>query len=140
MHISINPLCINSLACAPLVRASSLRIANIYYTMIHAWCRFLLASLLCIFVVDSDRRIPVHISYITAKSGGFLSSGAIPVVNLALKQINNRTDILPNYTLSYNTILDSKVRIYSYVLINHPIYRNDPVLVLLYKLLRKLYN
>ena len=28
---------------------------------------------------------------------------------LALEQINNRTDILPNYTLSYRTIRDSKV-------------------------------
>ena len=77
--------------------------------MIRAWCRFLLASLLCVFVVDSRHRIPIHFSYITAKSGGFLTSGAIPVVDLALEQINNRTDILPNYTLSYTTILDSEV-------------------------------
>ena len=60
-------------------------------------------------MTSSRDRIPIHFSYITAKSGGFLSSGAIPVVDLALEQINNRTDILPNYTLGYTTILDSKV-------------------------------
>ena len=51
----------------------------------------------------------LNFSYITTKTGSFVSSGAIPVVDLALEQINNRTDILPNYTLSYTTILDSKV-------------------------------
>ena len=51
----------------------------------------------------------LHFSYITTKTGSFVSSGAIPVVDLALEQINNRTDILPNYNLSYTNILDSKV-------------------------------
>ena len=48
-------------------------------------------------------------SYITTKSGGFISSGGIPVVDLALELINNRTDVLPGYNLAYTTVLDSKV-------------------------------
>ena len=47
----------------------------------------------------------------TTKTGFFRASGAIPVVDLALEQINNRTDILPNYTLSYTTVLDSQVQL-----------------------------
>ena len=57
-------------------------------------------------------KIPLNFSYITTISGGvtgFVSSGSIPVVDLALEQINNRTDILSNYTLNYTAILDSKV-------------------------------
>ena len=58
---------------------------------------------------NGDEKTPLYFSYITTKTGGFVASGAIPVVDLALEQINNRTDILPNYTLNYTTILDSKV-------------------------------
>ena len=56
-------------------------------------------------------KISLNFSYITTKTGleSFVTSGAIPVVDLALEQINNRTDILPNYTLNYTTILDSEV-------------------------------
>ena len=32
------------------------------------------------------------------------------MVDLALELINNRPDILPNYTLQYTEILDSEVR------------------------------
>ena len=59
--------------------------------------------------------LPLHFSYITTKTGGFVSSGGIPVVDLALEQINNRTDILPEYSLNYTSILDSNV---SYNIIN----------------------
>ena len=59
-------------------------------------------------------KTPLHFSYITTITGGFTIAGAIPVVDLALEQINNRTDILPNYTLNYTTILDSKVSENSY--------------------------
>ena len=50
-------------------------------------------------------------SYITSvtASGGFIASGAIPVVDWALEQINNNTEVLSNYTLNYTTIHDSKV-------------------------------
>ena len=63
------------------------------------------------FVIGNtpQEKIPLSFSYITTKTGGFVSSGSIPVVDLALEQINNRTDILSNYTLNYTVILDSKV-------------------------------
>ena len=66
-------------------------------------------AVLCLCASGSDGRIPLRFSYITTKTGSFVAAGAIPVVDLALEQINNRTDILPNYTLSYTNILDSKV-------------------------------
>ena len=61
---------------------------------------------------SNDEKIPLNFSYITTISGGvtgFVSSGSIPVVDLALEQINNRIDVLSNYTLNYTAILDSKV-------------------------------
>ena len=74
-------------------------------------CTILSASLLFL-VSAAQNRTSIYFSYITTLTGpGFLSGGAIPVVDLALEQINNRTDILPNYTLSYTTIHDSKVNI-----------------------------
>ena len=67
-------------------------------------------SLLGLYSCGSGEKIPLHFFYMTTKTGFFRASAAgIPVVDLALEQINNRTDILPNYSLSYNTILDSKV-------------------------------
>ena len=51
----------------------------------------------------------IYFSYITTITGGFQGDGAIPIVDLALEEINKRTDILPNYTLGYSTIRDSKV-------------------------------
>ena len=54
-------------------------------------------------------KIPIHFSYITTITEGYGAAEGIPAVDLALEQINNRTDILPNYTLNYTTILDSKV-------------------------------
>ncbi len=65
------------------------------------------ASVLC--MCTCGEKIPLHFSYITTVSGRFVAAGAIPVVDLALEQINNRTDILQSYTLNYTTILDSKV-------------------------------
>ena len=72
---------------------------------------FILVSLLCWLLVSAaPNSTSIYFSYITSITGaGFRSGGARPVVDLALEQINNRTDILPNYTLSYRTIRDSKV-------------------------------
>ena len=61
---------------------------------------------------SNAEKIPLNFSYITTITGGvtgFVSSGSIPMVDLALEQINNRTDILSNYTLNYTTILNSNV-------------------------------
>ena len=71
----------------------------------------LVVPLLWLCDCGSGEKISLYFSYITTKTGIFVSSGGIPAVDLALEQINNRTDILPNYTLDYTTILDSQVRI-----------------------------
>ena len=76
----------------------------------------LILALLCFCFNDitvhgngKSKLLPLHFSYITTKTGEFISSGSIPVVDLALEEINNRTDILPGYSLNYTTILDSMV-------------------------------
>ena len=49
-------------------------------------------------------------SYITTiNSVQFEASGGIPAVDLALEEINNSSFVLANYTLKYETVLDSKV-------------------------------
>ena len=49
------------------------------------------------------------LSFITTRTGDLVSSGAIPMVDLALEQINNHTSILPGYSLDYTSVLDSQV-------------------------------
>ena len=56
-----------------------------------------------------EEKTQLYFSYITTKTGNFVAAGAIPAVDLALRLINDRTDILPNYTLGYTDILDSEV-------------------------------
>ena len=58
---------------------------------------------------SNEGKIPLHFAYITTKTGGFVVSGGIPIVDWSLEMINERDDILQNYTLSYTDILDSKV-------------------------------
>ena len=57
---------------------------------------------------DGDK-IPLHFAYITTRTGGFVASVGIPIVDWSLELINERDDILQNYTLNYTDILDSKV-------------------------------
>ena len=59
----------------------------------------------------NEDKIPLHFAYITTKTGDFVVSGAIPIVDWILEMINERDDILQNYTLNYTEILDSKVSI-----------------------------
>ena len=69
----------------------------------------LLDSILC--CSKENQKISILFSYITTKTGSFVTAGAIPMVDLALELINNRTDILANYSLTYNnTIGDSNVK------------------------------
>ena len=58
-----------------------------------------------------DGKIPLYFAYITTFTGGFIASGGIPIVDMALQQINSRDDILQNYTLGYTEILNSGVSI-----------------------------
>ena len=64
---------------------------------------------LAVLFVCNAEKIPLYFSFITTFSGDFVASGAIPIVDKALEQINSRDDILMNYTLNYTTILDSQV-------------------------------
>ena len=71
----------------------------------------LLASCVLMFsTVESAEKTPLHFGYITTITGSFVANGGIPIVDLALKLINERTDILQNYTLNYTDVLDSRVR------------------------------
>ena len=56
-------------------------------------------------------KMSLHFSFITTKTGSFVASGSIPIIDKALEQINSRSDILENYTLQYTEVHDSKVRI-----------------------------
>ena len=56
-------------------------------------------------------KIPLYFSFITTKTGSFVASGSIPIIDKALEQINSRSDILENYTLQYTEVQDSEVRI-----------------------------
>ena len=55
-------------------------------------------------------KIPLYFSFITTKTGSFVASGSIPIIDKALEQINSRSDILENYTLQYTEVQDSQVR------------------------------
>jgi hypothetical protein len=55
---------------------------------------------------EGGEKTPLFFSYITTES---FAIRALPVVDLALEQINSRTDVLPNYTLNYTTILQFSV-------------------------------
>ena len=46
----------------------------------------------------------LHIAFFTAVSGSFVSSGAIPAVDLAIELINNNTSLLQGYTLNYTSV------------------------------------
>ena len=67
---------------------------------------FLLAP---VSLTSEDEKTPLYFSYITAITGPFVVSGNIPVVDYALELVNNRTDILANYTLKHTQVLDSGV-------------------------------
>ena len=56
-----------------------------------------------------EEKMPLYFSYITTITGPFIASGGIAVVDWALELVNERTDILANYTLKYNQVLDSGV-------------------------------
>ena len=70
----------------------------------------LLASCVLLFsTVESEEKTPLHFGYITTITGSFIAGGGIPAVDLALKLINDRNDILQNYTLGYKNVVDSRV-------------------------------
>ena len=77
----------------------------------------LLQALLCFTAVEmaTAANKTLHFSFITAFSGGTSSSGGIPIVDFALEEINNDTNVLNDYELRYPEVLDSKVKCYSII-------------------------
>lgn len=74
---------------------------------------FLLSVLWSIFWLFPDtadaQRTTLYMGYITTITGSFQASGGRPAVDMALALINERDDILQNYTLTYTDVLDSGV-------------------------------
>lgn len=50
----------------------------------------------------------LHFAYVTSFGGGFDSSGTVPAVELALRQVALNDSVLPGYNLSYS-VWDSGV-------------------------------
>ena len=70
---------------------------------------FALVLLLFSGCCSSAQKNNLHFSYITTITGGIRAIGGKPVIDLALEEINNRNDILQNYTLNYTVIRNSEV-------------------------------
>uniref|UniRef100_A0A1X7T057 Receptor ligand binding region domain-containing protein n=1 Tax=Amphimedon queenslandica TaxID=400682 RepID=A0A1X7T057_AMPQE len=66
-----------------------------------------------ISTIESATKSTLQFGYITTITGSFVASGGRPAVDLALQIINERDDILQNYTLAYTDILDSGVTIFN---------------------------
>ena len=70
---------------------------------------FSCALFLSLSVAGIHNKSSLTFGFITTLTGPVLAAGSIPVVDLTLKLINDRNDILNDYTLGYSPILDSKV-------------------------------
>ena len=87
-------------------------IFQVTVTMYYCLVICLFCSLLYLSVgthSSNGGKFPLHFAYITTKTGDFIVSGAIPIVDWSLEMINERDNILQNYTLSYTDVLDSGV-------------------------------
>ena len=57
----------------------------------------------------TSERTPLHFAFMQSFSGGYVSSGGIPAVMVALDEINKRSSLLPGYSLHY-ALSDNAVR------------------------------
>ena len=73
-------------------------------------CQFLLLLSPARAQDATDNRTELRIVYITSSGGEYNSSGTIPAIEIALEQINDRSDVLPDYRLKYE-LGDSQVAI-----------------------------
>ena len=56
----------------------------------------------------------LYFAYLSSFSGGFDSSGSVPAVELALRQIALNNSILPGYVLDYTRVRDTQVSGYRF--------------------------
>lgn len=68
----------------------------------------LVSSLSLALSLDS-RPKDIYFSYITTATGPSITSGALPIIDYALDEINKNDHILTNYTLSHGQVMDSEV-------------------------------
>ena len=59
--------------------------------------------------VSDNGTCPLYIALMMAFGGDFVSSGAIPGIQVAIDEINNDSSMLPGYTLHY-TLMATTVR------------------------------
>lgn len=72
----------------------------------------------CASATAKVNKTQLYFSYITTKTGDqFVTSGGTPAVDLALEEINSNSSILANYKLNYTTVLDSKVSLFTKLLL-----------------------
>ena len=63
-------------------------------------------------LVSADDNKNLTFMLVTSWGGfGYNSSGTLPAAEIALRNINNRPDLLPGYNLVYDQVRDSKVSI-----------------------------
>ena len=63
-------------------------------------------------VNETDDRTPLYIATTLSFTGGYVSIGALPGVQIALDYINSNRSLLPGYTLHY-TFDDDQVHSYA---------------------------
>ena len=71
---------------------------------------YLLLVVLLFQTTQASDKIKLYFSFITAVTGDSTSNGGIPIIDYAIEEINNNSNILTNYSLHYTEILDSKVK------------------------------
>ena len=64
----------------------------------------------CSNTTVSEPNKMIYIAFMTAFSGSFVSSGAIPAVDLAIERVNQNSSLLKGYVLNYTRIVDTKAR------------------------------
>ena len=77
---------------------------------------FLLYFSLGVSSARASNTTTLHFSFITSFGRlGFNASGVVPAVDLALEQINSRSDLLAGYELRYPILRDSEVHVHIYI-------------------------
>ena len=80
--------------------------------MVFTWISFVLMLVSEVINCAGDDKQKLYAQIIVSQESDFDFSGYIPAIKLALKLINDeRSGILPNYTLEHTEIINSKVKL-----------------------------